>query len=153
MDLATQLTFVKHSVRSRLDELKRMELKRLNELERRLDLLKAKRGDKDVPEVVQRMADRTHIDHENPSSFEIDDLDKLIRRSVADLENIDDQQQEEFKKWVGILDFVETLAENKTTSCNCNNGVIWKDWIRGATDWIFQREMLFIDSKEPTKGT
>lgn len=98
MDLATQLTFVKHSVRSRLDELKRMELKRLSELERRLDIVRAKRGDKDVPDEVMRMADKAHIDHENPSSFEIDDLDKLIRRAVSDLNNIDEKQREEFKK-------------------------------------------------------
>ena len=75
-----------------------MELKRLSELERRLDILKAKRGDKDVPEEVQRMADKAHIDHMNPGSFEIDDLDRLIKRAIADLQNIDDKQQEEFKK-------------------------------------------------------
>ncbi|XP_063585450.1 nucleobindin-2-like [Penaeus indicus] len=40
-----------------------------------------------------------HIDHRNPTRFEVEDLKKLIIKTTADLEKVDQQRREEFKKY------------------------------------------------------
>ncbi|KFM74056.1 Nucleobindin-1, partial [Stegodyphus mimosarum] len=91
--IAKELEFVKHNVRSKLDELKRMEVDRLRKLIReqmeRTELGLNRKGVK-IPK---------HLDIENPHSFEIEDLKKLIQTATKDLEEIDRQRREEFKKY------------------------------------------------------
>ncbi|KAG8196456.1 hypothetical protein JTE90_012279 [Oedothorax gibbosus] len=92
--IAKELEFVKHNVRTKLDELKRIEVDRLRKLIRdkmdRQELgLDRKNGVK-IPK---------HLDVDNPHSFEIEDLKKLIQTATNDLEQLDKQRREEFKKY------------------------------------------------------
>ncbi|GBM11417.1 Nucleobindin-2 [Araneus ventricosus] len=91
--IAKELEFVKHNVRSKLDELKRIEVDRLRKLIQeqmeRTELGLDRKGVK-IPK---------HLDIENPHSFEIDDLKKLIQTATSDLEELDRQRREEFKKY------------------------------------------------------
>ncbi|OAD59609.1 Nucleobindin-2 [Eufriesea mexicana] len=89
--IADELQFVSHNIRSKLDEIKRIELERLrhlateeNELRNGLDIKHLK-----VPE---------HLDHTNTRSFEIQDLKKLIAKTSRDLAKTDKKRREEFKK-------------------------------------------------------
>merc|ERR1712096_36449 len=38
-----------------------------------------------------------HLDHQNPHSFEANDLTNLIKAATKDLEQYDDEREEEFK--------------------------------------------------------
>lgn len=42
-------------------------------------------------------ATNEHLDHNNPHTFEIEDLKKLIKKTTADLEAADKKRKEEFK--------------------------------------------------------
>ncbi|GFQ66566.1 nucleobindin-2 [Trichonephila clavata] len=93
--IAKELEFVKHNVRTKLDELKRIEVDRLRKLiqeqmERTELGLNRKGGGVKIP---------NHLDIENPHTFEIEDLKKLIQTATSDLEEIDKQRREEFKKY------------------------------------------------------
>lgn len=44
-----------------------------------------------------KSATNEHLDHNNPHTFEIDDLKKLIKKTTADLEAADKKRKEEFK--------------------------------------------------------
>jgi len=103
--IAMYLEMVNHTVRTSLDELKRREIARLSELTRRqmmdsrgmepdggliLDTLSEARGKVDIP---------THLDIRNPHSFEMKDLENLIKKTTADLEEMDKQRREEFKEY------------------------------------------------------
>lgn len=68
--IAEELDYVNHHVRSKLDELKRTELKRLR------DLAKQAYGIQHEFHVNPP----GHLDHENPDTFEIKDLKKLIHQ-------------------------------------------------------------------------
>lgn len=68
--IAEELDYVNHHVRSKLDELKRTELKRLREL--------AKQAYGHEHEF--HLNPPGHLDHENPDTFEIKDLKKLIHQ-------------------------------------------------------------------------
>ncbi|RWS26646.1 nucleobindin-1-like protein, partial [Leptotrombidium deliense] len=83
--IAKELDLVHHQVRSKLDELKRMEVERLNLL---LEQQQAMKG-----------SSNTHLDHKNPHTFEIEDLQKLIHASTKDLERLDELRKEEFKRY------------------------------------------------------
>lgn len=83
--VADQLRFASHSVRSRLDEIKRREISRLNELEKKYANLKEKKT-------------THHVDHFNPHTFEIEDLQKLIKKVTSDLVEIDQKQENEYKE-------------------------------------------------------
>nr|WBW70116.1 venom protein [Lampona murina] len=91
--IAKELEFVKHNVRSKLDELKRIEMDRLRKLLQeqleRTELGLDRKGVK-IPK---------HLDIDNPHSFEMDDLKKLIQTATNDLEELDRQRREEFKKY------------------------------------------------------
>lgn len=92
--LSQELDFVHHSVRTKLDELKREEINRLRML------LKAKRdlsrGHGRVKELLLKHFD--HLDFSN-NLFEVQDLDRLIRAASKDLQAVDRQQHESFKRY------------------------------------------------------
>ncbi|KAJ8737062.1 hypothetical protein PYW07_000333 [Mythimna separata] len=93
--IAEQLDFVNHNVRTKLDEIKRRELDRLRhlatkqyELTNNLEQHEEGKG-----------ATNEHLDHNNPHTFEIEDLKKLIKKTTADLEAADKKRKEEFKEY------------------------------------------------------
>ncbi|XP_058256596.1 nucleobindin-2a [Hemibagrus wyckioides] len=95
--LAKELDFVSHHVRTKLDELKRQEVSRLR------TLIKAKHdmeGGNDVAVDHQAILKQfEYLNHMNPHTFEVEDLDRLIRSATKDLENYDKERHEEFKKY------------------------------------------------------
>ncbi|XP_059191331.1 nucleobindin-2-like [Centropristis striata] len=95
--LSKELDFVHHNFRTKLDELKREEMNRLRML------IKVKQ---DVQGGSGRTVDHQallkqfeHLNHMNPNTFEVDDLDRLIQSATKDLENFDKDQHDEFKKY------------------------------------------------------
>ncbi|KAG0718055.1 Nucleobindin-2 [Chionoecetes opilio] len=90
--IARELHFVDHNVRTKLDELKRRELERLRQAAVR-------------EHEKQTGVDRTllkipvHIDHRNPTRFEVDDLKQLITTTTKDLEKVDQERKKDFKKY------------------------------------------------------
>lgn len=68
--IAEELEYVNHHVRNKLDELKRTELQRLREL--------AKQAYGHENEI--HFNPPGHLDHENPHTFEVKDLKKLIHK-------------------------------------------------------------------------
>lgn len=44
-----------------------------------------------------KIADHRHVDHENPHTFEIEDLKKLIHKTSEDLAEADRKRRDEFK--------------------------------------------------------
>uniref|UniRef100_A0A182Y169 Uncharacterized protein n=1 Tax=Anopheles stephensi TaxID=30069 RepID=A0A182Y169_ANOST len=90
--IAQELEYVGHHVRSRLDELKRMELQRLKELATKQFEL-TNEIDRDHLKISE------HVDHANPHTFEIDDLKKLILKTSQDLMENDRRRREEFKQY------------------------------------------------------
>ncbi|CAL1603816.1 unnamed protein product [Knipowitschia caucasica] len=95
--LAKELDFVGHNVRTKLDELKRQEVNRLR------TLIKAKQdieGGNDMAVDHQALLKQfEHLNHMNPHTFEVDDLDRLIKSATKDLENYDKERHEEFKQY------------------------------------------------------
>ncbi|KAJ8396683.1 hypothetical protein AAFF_G00015210 [Aldrovandia affinis] len=95
--LAKELDFVSHHVRTKLDELKRQEVSRLR------TLIKAKqdlKGGKDVAVDHQVLLKQfEYLNHMNPHTFEVEDLDRLIKSATSDLENFDKDRHEEFKRY------------------------------------------------------
>ncbi|XP_070000048.1 nucleobindin-2 [Penaeus vannamei] len=90
--IARELHFVDHNVRTKLDELKRRELERLRHLA-------IKEHEKETGVDRNMLKIPVHIDHRNPTRFEVEDLKKLIIKTTADLEKVDQQRREEFKKY------------------------------------------------------
>lgn len=90
--IAQELEYVNHNVRSRLDELKRIELQRLRELATRQFEL-TNEIDRDHMKISE------HVDHENQHTFEIEDLKKLILKTSQDLSENDRRRREEFKQY------------------------------------------------------
>ncbi|XP_076370081.1 nucleobindin-2-like isoform X2 [Tachypleus tridentatus] len=122
-EIARELEFVKHSVRSKLDELKRMEVERLRRLTRE-EIERTELGlyrDEDghlLPSPPEGREWRTiprprggkgfnrknikvpvHLDPTNPHTFEVEDLKKLIKTATKDLEELDRRRREEFKQY------------------------------------------------------
>ncbi|KAK7170633.1 hypothetical protein R3I94_000736 [Phoxinus phoxinus] len=95
--LAKELDFVSHHVRTKLDELKRQEVSRLR------TLIKAKQdieGGNDIAVDHQALLKQfEYLNHMNPHTFEVEDLDRLIKSATNDLENYDKERHEEFKKY------------------------------------------------------
>ncbi|XP_051238191.1 nucleobindin-2 [Dicentrarchus labrax] len=95
--LSKELDFVHHNFRTKLDELKREEMNRLRML------IKAKH---DIQEGNGRTASHQallkqfeHLNHLNPDTFEVEDLDRLIKSATKDLENFDKGRHDEFKRY------------------------------------------------------
>ncbi|XP_068170060.1 nucleobindin-2-like [Antennarius striatus] len=94
--LAKELDFVHHSFRTKLDELKREEIGRLRML------IKAKhdiRGDGRTIDHHALLKQFEHLNHKNTETFEIEDLDRLIKSTTNDLENYDKERHDEFKQY------------------------------------------------------
>ncbi|CAG9862139.1 unnamed protein product [Phyllotreta striolata] len=91
--IAEHLEFVSHHVRTRLDEIKRLELDRLKKL------VEQKRKLEDTNAIDLEDPMHHHVDHSNPHTFEIDDLKKLIAKTTADLAEADRKRKEEFKHY------------------------------------------------------
>lgn len=95
--LAKELDFVSHHVRTKLDELKRQEVNRLR------TLIKVKQdinGEKGMTVDHQALLKQfEHLNHMNPHTFEVEDLDRLINSATNDLENFDKERHEDFKKY------------------------------------------------------
>uniref|UniRef100_A0A4W5LB90 Nucleobindin 2a n=1 Tax=Hucho hucho TaxID=62062 RepID=A0A4W5LB90_9TELE len=95
--LAKELDFVSHHVRTQLDELKRQEVSRLR------TLIKAKQdiegGNDMVVDHQALLKQFEYLNHMNPHTFEVEDLDRLIKSATNDLENYDKDRHEEFKKY------------------------------------------------------
>jgi nucleobindin len=49
------------------------------------------------PEEIEKLLPH-HVDHQNIDTFEVDDLEKLIKRATLDLEEVDKLRKEEFKE-------------------------------------------------------
>ncbi|XP_062328148.1 nucleobindin-2a [Osmerus eperlanus] len=95
--LANELDFVGHHIRTKLDELKRQEVNRLR------TLIKAKQdvegGNDMVVDHQALLKQFEYLNHMNPHTFVVDDLDRLIKSATNDLENFDKDRHEEFKKY------------------------------------------------------
>lgn len=106
--IAHELEFVNHHIRSRLDEIKRMELARLRELtEKKKDILENNNIDDPT---------HHHLDHVNPHTFEIEDLKKLIAKTTEDLAEADRKRREEFKQYELQKEFERQEKLNHTNS-------------------------------------
>jgi hypothetical protein len=90
--IAQELELVDHSVRSKLDELKRTELDRLRNLARQYYELS-----NDIDRDHLKIAE--HLDHTNAHTFEIEDLKKLILKTSQDLAEADRRRRQEFKEY------------------------------------------------------
>uniref|UniRef100_A0A667XWL9 Nucleobindin 2 n=1 Tax=Myripristis murdjan TaxID=586833 RepID=A0A667XWL9_9TELE len=95
--LAKELDFVSHHVRTKLDELKRQEVSRLRML------IKAKQdiqgGNDKTVDHQALLKQFEYLNHMNPHTFEVEDLDRLIKSATNDLENYDKERHEEFKRY------------------------------------------------------
>ncbi|XP_066540739.1 nucleobindin-2b [Hoplias malabaricus] len=95
--LAKELDFVSHHVRTKLDELKRQEVNRLRTLiKAKQDIARGKGMTVDHQALLKQFE---HLNHMNPHTFEVEDLDRLIKSASHDLENFDKEQHEEFKRY------------------------------------------------------
>ncbi|XP_055901029.1 nucleobindin-2-like isoform X3 [Biomphalaria glabrata] len=88
--IAMYLEMVNHTVRTSLDEIKRREISRLQELARLQ--MQAHDG-------VKKFEIPSYLDVRNPHSFEVKDLENLIIKTTSDLEELDKQRKEEFKEY------------------------------------------------------
>ncbi|XP_049818989.1 nucleobindin-2 isoform X2 [Aethina tumida] len=106
--IAEELEFVSHHVRTKLDEIKRVELQRLKELmEQKKKLLDTNSIDADDPM-------HHHLDHSNPHTFEVEDLKKLIAKTTSDLAEADRKRREEFKQYEMQKEFEKQDKLNHT---------------------------------------
>jgi len=89
--IAKELEFLNHGVRSKLDEIKRGELERLRHLAQKQF---------EIKEGIDRkhMKIPQHLEIKHPS-FEVADLQKLIKQTTDDLEEADKQRRGDFKKY------------------------------------------------------
>ncbi|XP_067902365.1 nucleobindin-2b isoform X2 [Heterodontus francisci] len=112
--LAKELNLVSHLVRTRLDELKRQEVSRLRML------IKAKIDAQQDAGIDHHalLKQFEHLNHQNPHSFEPEDLELLIKTATNDLENYDKERHEEFKQYEMLKEherreYLKTLDEEK----------------------------------------
>ncbi|XP_054898435.1 nucleobindin-2-like isoform X2 [Poeciliopsis prolifica] len=95
--LSKELDFVQHNFRSKLDELKREEMNRLRLLiKAKHDLQEGNGNTRDHQALLKQFE---HLNHMNPHTFEVEDLDRLIQSATKDLENYDKERHDEFKRY------------------------------------------------------
>uniref|UniRef100_A0A673MNB5 Nucleobindin-2-like n=1 Tax=Sinocyclocheilus rhinocerous TaxID=307959 RepID=A0A673MNB5_9TELE len=95
--LAKELDFVSHHVRTKLDELKRQEVNRLRTL---IKVKQDMNGEKGMTVDHKALLKQfEHLNHMNPYTFEVEDLDRLIKSATNDLENFDKERHEDFKRY------------------------------------------------------
>uniref|UniRef100_A0A8C5SZI2 Nucleobindin 2 n=1 Tax=Laticauda laticaudata TaxID=8630 RepID=A0A8C5SZI2_LATLA len=109
-----ELDLVGHKVRTKLDELKRQEVARLRML------IKAKIDAYQDSGIDHQalLKQFEHLNHHNPHTFEVKDLDMLIKTATHDLENYDKARHEEFKNYEMMKEherreYLKTLDEEK----------------------------------------
>ncbi|KAF2360844.1 EF-hand domain pair [Trinorchestia longiramus] len=90
--IARELHFVDHNIRTKLDELKRRELERIRHLAVQANELSNGLDHKNLKIPV-------HLDHKNPTRFEVEDLRKLIKQTSNDLEKMDEQRKKDFSRY------------------------------------------------------
>ncbi|XP_038150728.1 nucleobindin-2-like [Cyprinodon tularosa] len=96
--LSKELDFVQHNFRTKLDELKREEMNRLRMLiKAKHDLLQEGNGNTLDHQALLKQFE--HLNHMNPHTFEVEDLDRLIQSATKDLENYDKERHDEFKRY------------------------------------------------------
>ncbi|KAM9754009.1 nucleobindin-2-like isoform 1-T2 [Menidia menidia] len=95
--LSKELDFVHRNFRTKLDELKREEMNRLRML------IKAKHDIQDrnglTVDHQGLLKQFEHLNHMNPETFEVEDLNRLIQSATKDLENFDKERHDEFKRY------------------------------------------------------
>ncbi|XP_033909736.3 nucleobindin-2-like [Acipenser ruthenus] len=114
--LAKELDFVSHNVRTRLDEMKRQEVNRLRSLIKAKQDVETGKGLAVDHESLLKQFE--YLNHGNPHTFEIDDLNKLITTATSDLENFDKEHHDEFKRYEMMKEherreYLKTLDEEK----------------------------------------
>ncbi|KAJ0069851.1 hypothetical protein NL108_015402, partial [Boleophthalmus pectinirostris] len=97
--LSQELDFVHHSIRTKLDELKREEITRLRMLLKAKRDLKLKKGKGQFRDHQALLKHFDHMDFTNPHGFEVEDLDRLIKAATKDLQTVDEQQHAAFKRY------------------------------------------------------
>lgn len=107
--IADELEFVSHHVRTRLDEIKRIELERLKEL------MEKKRKLEDPSNSIDEDPTHHHVDHNNPHTFEIEDLKRLIKKTTEDLAEVDRKRKEQFKQYELEKEYQKQEKLNHTT--------------------------------------
>ncbi|KAF6721572.1 Nucleobindin-2 [Oryzias melastigma] len=95
--LSKELNFVQHNFRSKLDELKREEINRLRMLIKAKHDTEEQNGQTMDHQALLKQFE--HLNHMNPHTFEVDDLDRLIQSATRDLENFDKERHDEFKRY------------------------------------------------------
>ncbi|XP_059831711.1 nucleobindin-2-like isoform X2 [Hypanus sabinus] len=112
--MAKELNLVSHLVRTKLDELKRQEVSRLRML------IKAKIDSQQDAGIDHHalLKQFEHLNHQNPHSFEPEDLELLIKSATKDLENYDKERHEEFKRYEMLKEherreYLKSLDEEK----------------------------------------
>ena len=106
-NIAHELEFVSHNVRTRLDEIKRTELERLKELKRKV--IEIQDGN-----VIDDDPIHHHLDQNNRHTFEIEDLKRLIAKTTEDLAEADRRRREEFKEYELQKEFEKQEKLNHT---------------------------------------
>ncbi|XP_058502410.1 nucleobindin-2-like isoform X2 [Solea solea] len=91
------LDFVHHSVRTKLDELKREEMNRLRMLVRAKIAAETDKGGTVDHRVLLKYSE--YLNHMNPEKFEAEDLDRLLQTTLKNLEDFDKEHHEEFKRY------------------------------------------------------
>ncbi|EDX10900.1 GD12377 [Drosophila simulans] len=104
-DIAQELDYVNHHVRTKLDEIKRREVERLRELANQAYELS-----NDIDRKHLKVSQ--HLDHDNEHTFEIEDLRKLIQKTSDDLAEADRKRRGEFKEYEMQKEF-EREAQKK----------------------------------------
>ncbi|XP_051916522.1 nucleobindin-2-like isoform X1 [Hippocampus zosterae] len=95
--LAKELDFVHNNLRTKLDELKREEMNRLRMLIKAKHDMELGAGWKVDYQALLKQFE--HLNHDNAHSFEVEDLDRLIKAATKDLVQFDKQHHEEFKRY------------------------------------------------------
>ncbi|XP_017288381.1 nucleobindin-2 isoform X2 [Kryptolebias marmoratus] len=95
--LAKELDFVHHNFRTKLDELKREEMNRLRMLIKAKHDVQVGNGQNMDHQALLKQFE--HLNHMNPHTFEVEDLDRLIQSATKDLENFDQKHHDEFKRY------------------------------------------------------
>ncbi|XP_044048591.1 nucleobindin-2-like [Siniperca chuatsi] len=95
--LSKELDFVHHNFRTKLDELKREEMNRLRMLIKVKHDIEGGNGRTVDHQALLKQFE--HLNHLNPDTFEVEDLDRLIKSATKDLENFDKDRHDEFKRY------------------------------------------------------
>ncbi|XP_072047948.1 nucleobindin-2-like isoform X2 [Amphiura filiformis] len=96
-NFARELGFLSTNIRSKLDELKRLEVQRLRTVARQR--MEAAAGKADMKRQLEIDGILGHVDVENPHTFEEKDFVQLIEKAAADLDEADKERRKEFKRY------------------------------------------------------